>query len=746
MNAPTPTKSMIGRSVLVAAVFCVLLVVGMGGMLFYHQIIKHDFYETRALEQQTLDQIITPARGTIYASDMQKLAYSVPCYTVVLSPATMKDEQVERVASELAVILDLDREWILQKTQNKKSYYQVIKKKVDTETCELIRTFISTEKIKGIHLFEDTERYYPYGTLAANVIGFTTVDNVGAYGLEAAYEDMLSGTPGRITTSKNGAGTALSSAYEQYFDAEDGISPVTTIDIPIQQILEKYLKKAYEDNKCAVGTIGIVMNVKTGEVLGMGQYPTYDLNDPRSVWDEKVLAELETITDEEERETAESAALFEQWSTRPVSLTYEPGSVFKLVTTAIALEEGAVSLSDTFSCPGYKYIGTQRVACWKAGGHGGENFLDGLKNSCNPVFMETALRVGTEKYYEYLHTMGLADKTDIDLQGEQTGILHSKSNFRELELAIASFGQRFKVTPIRLLTTICGLVNGGKMMQPHLVKAIADKDGNIIETVEPTMISQIVSASTSETLCYMMEQVVSTGTGKNAYVAGYRVGGKTGTSEKLDAVLEEGETESDKRIASFCGVAPMDDPEIAVLVLIDEPRGSLRQGGQIAAPVVGNILSEVLPYWGIDPVYTEEELAKAQVSVPAVTGNSVSVAENKLKRAGFRVRVIGQGTTVTTQMPAAGADIAKDSTILLYCGEAADTEALTMPSLTGMSYDQVRLKLDSMGLYLHAQGALQSSGDSATRATSQSVRAGDSVQVGTVVNVQFADLENTADH
>ncbi|MBR3692197.1 MAG: stage V sporulation protein D [Clostridia bacterium] len=556
MNASSPTKSMIRRAILVAAVFCVLLVVGMGGMLFYIQILQHDFYETRALEQQTLDEIITPARGTIFSSDMQKLAYSVPCYTVVISPATMKDTQTERVASELARILSLDREWILAKTENKKSYYQVLKKKVDTETCDQIRAFVAEEKIKGIHLFEDTERYYPYDSLAANVIGFTTVDNVGAYGLEASYEDMLSGTPGRITTSKNGAGTALSSEFEQYFDADDGVSLVSTVNVPIQQILEKYLKKAYEDNACAVGTVGIVMNVKTAAVLGMAQYPSYNLNDPRTVADEKTLAAIEAIENEEERSKAKNDALFAQWSIRPVSMTYEPGSVFKVVTSAIALEENAVTLNDRYSCPGYKYIGSQRVACWKAGGHGGESFLEGLKNSCNPVFMETALKVGTTTYFEYMHTTGIANKTDIDLQGEQSSIMHSKANFRELELAIASFGQRFKITPIRLITTICGLVNGGKMMQPHLVEAIADGEGNIVETVEPAMISQIVSESTSETLRYMMEQVVATGTGKNAYVAGYRVGGKTGTSEKLDAVLEEGEKESDKRIASFCGWPP----------------------------------------------------------------------------------------------------------------------------------------------------------------------------------------------
>lgn len=738
---------MIRRAIAAVTVFSVLLVLGMGAMLFYVQVVKHDFYESMAIARQTMDEIITPERGTIYSSDMQRLAYSVPCYTIVLSPATMKAEQKDRVADRLSEILGVERDWVYEKSQNTKSYYQVIKKKVDTETTDTIRAFIAEEKIKGIDIFEDTERYYPYGTLAANVIGFTTVDNVGAYGLEAAYEDMLSGTPGRITTARNGAGTALSSAYEQYFDAADGVSLISTINVPVQQILEKYLKKAYEDNACAVGTMGIVMNVKTGEILGMGQYPTYDLNDPRSVWDAELAEELAAMTDEEARAKAEREALYEQWSIRAVNMTYEPGSVFKLVTSAIALEEKAVELSDTFSCPGYYYVGTRRISCWKAGGHGhGESFLEGLKNSCNPVFMDIALRVGPTTYYSYLHTTGIAAKTDIDLQGEQGAILHQKDAFKELELAIASFGQRFKVTPIRMLTTICGLVNGGQMMQPHLVGALADEDGNILDVVEPTVISQIVSESTSDTLCYMMEQVVATGTGKNAYVAGYRVGGKTGTSEKLDAPLLEGETEADKRIASFCGVAPMDDPEIAVLVLIDEPRGTLRQGGQIAAPVVGNILSEVLPYWGIEPVYTEQELATAHISVPAVNAMAQSSASSKLKRAGFNVRIVGSGTTVTAQVPAAGAEIPKNSTVILYCGEQPETKTVTMPTLDGMSYDQVRIKLESMGLYLHAQGALQNSDNASTKASDQSVRAGEAVKVGSVITVQFADMENTADN
>ena len=738
-------RIVIRRAVFVAACFVVILLLGMGGMLFYVQIVQHDFYESRALAQQTMDKIVTPARGTIYTRNMEKLAYSVNCYTVVLAPKNMKEDQKERVASRLSEILDVDREWILERTARSNSYYEVIKRKVDNDLVEQIRTFISEEKIKGIDLLEDTRRYYPFGSLAANVVGFTTVDNNGAYGLEASYDDVLSGSPGRIITARNGAGTALSSSYEQYYDAQNGLSPVSTIDLTIQQILEKNLKQAYEDNKCAVGTVGLIMHVKTGEILGMAQYPSYDLNDPRTVWSEAAKAEIEALATEEERSAATQQALFDQWSIRPVTMTYEPGSVFKLVTASIALEEKVVSLNTSFTCPGYKIVNGTRVACWKHGGHGAESFLEGLKNSCNPVFMETALRIGTDTYYEYLHTTGIASKTGIDLQGEQNSILHSEESFRELEVAIAGFGQRFKVTPIRLLTTVCGLANGGKMMKPHLVRAYADEDGNVVSTVEPEMLAQIISASTSETMRYMMEQVVATGTGRNAYVAGYRVGGKTGTSEKLDVELKEGETEADKRIASFCAVAPMDDPEIAVLILLDEPRGTLRQGGQIAGPVAGRVMTEVLPYWGVEPVYSESELASAHVEVPNLMNNITETAKSRVTKAGFKVKVVGSGGKVTAQLPAPGAKIPKNSTVVIYCGESVTDEEVSMPSLIGMTYDQARLKLDGAGLYLEASGALQTSDSSASKAVSQSVAAGSRVTVGTVISVQFADMINTAD-
>ncbi len=744
MSAQPVERKMIRRSLLVAVVFVVLLVVVMGAMLFYLQIVQHSFYESRALAQQTMDQIVTPSRGVIYTRSMQKLAYSVPCYTIVLSPATMKDSQRERVAQKLSELLDVDQASVLEKANRTKRYYEVVKRKVDSETKDRVRAFISEEKIKGVSILEDTERFYPFNTLAANVIGFVNAENEGAYGLEASYNDVLSGTPGRIISSKNAKGAALSSSYEQYYEAAEGTAIVTTLDLTIQQILEKKLKQAYEANKCAVGTVGIVMEVKTGDILAMAQYPSYDLNAPQNVWDEAVAAEIEAMTDETEQAEAKKAALYDQWSIKPVSMTYEPGSVFKVVTAAVALEEKAVSLNDTFSCPGYFYVGKTRVACWKHGGHGSETFLDGLKNSCNPVFMQTALRIGTDAYYEYLNTTGITSKTGIDLQGEAVAITHTEDTFHELELAIASFGQRFKLTPLRLITTLCGIVNGGVMMQPRLVRGIADTDGNMLENYEPTKAGQIVSASTSRTICYMMEQVVAKGTGKNGYVAGYRVGGKTGTSEKLDAEMKEGETEADKRIASFCGIAPMDDPEIAVLVLLDEPRGALRQGGQIAGPVVGSILSEVLPYWGVEAIYTDKEIESAQVEVPSLVNTSIASAKEKLTSKRFKFEVVGSGSVVTAQLPAQGSRIPSGSTVILYCGESVTEEKVSMPSLLNMTYDQARLKLESMGLYLQAQGALQTDGGSTVKATSQTVPPGTETAVGTVVTVVFADMVNTA--
>lgn len=736
---------MIIRMLFVMGVSIVLLVLGLGTRLFGLQVIDYAFYQDKALTQQTMDKIITPSRGTIYDRNMNELAISVSCTTVCISPATMEADQVETIARGLSQILNVDYNDIIKKAADKKSYYKVIKKKVDADTVDAIRTFIKDNNLKGIELFEDSKRYYPYSTLASQVIGFTDADNNGVYGIEACCESTLKGTPGRIVSARNGEGKEMNTYYEQYYDAQNGQGVVTTIDLTVQQILEKYLKQAYDDNKCNVGTTGIIMNVKTGEILAMADYPNYDLNNPRTVADPEIAARIAQAS-EDVQNSMYLQALYEQWRIRAINEMYEPGSVFKIITTSIALEEKVVSLSDKFFDPGYKIVSGKRISCWKAGGHGSETFLEGLKNSCNPVFMEVGMRIGSEAFYKYVTLMGLREKTGIELEGEASGVFHKLQNFKTLELAIAAFGQRFKITPLQLITAISGVVNNGNIMKPHIIKAYTDSKGNIIKTVEPQIVQQVVSTSTSQTVRYMMEQVVASGTGRNAYVPGYRVGGKTGTSEKLDVKLEAGETPADKRIASFIGIAPADDPQIAVLILLDEPRGALRQGGQIAAPVVGRVLSEVLPYIGVVPVYTEEELAKMHISVPGVVNYSYTSAVAKLKNSGLTARKVGAGDTVTAQVPAAGTEIAASSEVLLYCGEAVDTSTVTVPSVKGLSYDQAKQLLAKHNLYIKARGAIQTSGSgSSVKATDQDPPSGKQVTTGSVVVVDFVDTVNTAD-
>ena len=738
---PAPTNSMIRRCVFIMAV---LIIVGFGvliGFLAYYQIINHEFYETRALQQQTLDTEITAKCGTIYDRNFVELAVSAQVETVTVSPNEIEtDEDRQKTAHALAEILELDYEETYQKVC-KKSMYVRIKRQVNATTTDKLRTAISEQKLKGIHFEEDSKRYYPYSTLASQIIGFRGVDQ-GLFGIENLYDDYLSGTNGKIITAKNAAGNELPVQYETYVEALNGQDVVLTIDQVVQQYLEKHLEIAKKENN-ATFAAGIVMDVNTGEVLGMAVEPDFDLNNPYTIIDEDMLKELGEL-EGEEYEKKEQELLNSLWRNSLVSDTYMPGSTFKIITAAMALEEGLVTPETTgFSCSGSVTVADRRIGCWKHEGHGHQNFQEAIQNSCNPAFIKLGQSIGAENYIKYFEAFGLKEKTGIDLLGEASGLFHQRDRFNEVELATAAFGQNFKVTPIAMLNAVCAVANGGKLMTPHVVKQITetDDDGNIkvVKNISPTVVRQVISEETSRTLCKMLEGVVSTGSGKNAYVKGYRVAGKTGTSEKTDERNEAGEV--DKYIASFIGFAPADDPEIAILIMIDEPKAGEYFGGLIAAPVAGDVLSDILPYLGIQTEYTKDELAAIDVPVPNLIGKESSDAVNQLTGNGFKYKLVGGEGKVETQSPGAGEQIPQDGVVVLYTNGSTPSDNCIVPDLTDLSLGTAKNELASAGLNIRVVGNTKTSGMVVYH---QEPAQGSKVSGGTVITVRLKSYQDVS--
>ena len=718
------------RMLVIFVIFILLGVVPVFINLFYVQIVKHDFYLGKATTQQMRNATITPARGTIYDRNMKKLAVSATVETVYINPSSVEsDEQAELIADGLSDILGVDRETVLEKTK-KKNYYEIIKRKVEKEEADRVREFKVEHKLKAIELVEDTKRYYPYGNFASSVIGFVGTDNYGLQGVEAYYDEELQGLPGKITSAKNASGTAMPLEYEQYIDPENGKNLVLTIDEVVQHYVEKHLENAVIEHNVQQRGAAIVMNVKTGEILALANKPDYDLNDPFALTDEFELS-IESL-EGDEYNAAVSEYLNQIWRNKVVSDTYEPGSVFKTVTAAIGLEEKKVSLDSTFYCPGYYMVGKTRVGCWKHAGHGSETFLKGLENSCNPVFMQVGLSIGTDLFYKYFDAFGLREKTGIDLPGEAEGIPHTYENLSNpISLATSSFGQTFKVTPIQMLTAVAAVTNGGYLVQPHVAKEFVDDNGVVIQSVDTTPKRQVISAETSATVANMMEQVVSSGTGGNAYLQGYRIGGKTATSEKTDQRDENGQVT--KYSVSVVGIAPADDPMYAILVMLDEPNTSVTSGGQLVAPVVRNIFNDILPYLGVVPQYTPEELANLEISVPNVIGSDVKTAKTELSNAGFTYRIEGEGQTVVDQVPKTGERLSKGSSIILYTAESA-TSSLIVPDVIGCTPAEAKERLEAAGFNIKEIGTL---GETDCFAVKQSLAHGTAAAAGTVVEVTF---------
>ncbi|MBE6761472.1 MAG: PASTA domain-containing protein [Ruminococcaceae bacterium] len=708
-------------------------------------LIRGEEYQSKASAQQLHDAYITPERGNIYDTNMNVLAKSATVWTVYVTPndlTRVSEEQREKVknviADNLSEILSLEREGIIEKLEKTSRYYVEIKKKVSEDDANKVREFIKANKDLKISNYlgidEASTRYYSEN-IASTVLGFVGDDNNGLSGLELTYDEELTGVTGRVVAAKNANGADMPFSYEKIVDAEPGNSLVLTIDSYIQYVAEKHLETAIVNNSVAERGACLVMNVNTGAVLAMATKGDFDCNAPFKLSDDDqaIVDELEG----EERSKKLAELRNRQWRNKIISDAYEPGSVFKVITAAIGIEEGFANVNTSCNCPGYIVIAGQRYSCHKKIGHGMQNLTQATQNSCNPFFISLGQSIGASTFSKYFKAFGLTEKTGIDLVGEASSQYHSEKNMGPTELASSSFGQTFKITPIQLLTAISAAVNGGYLVQPHVVDKVIDSEGNIVKSNQTTVKRQVISKETSKLVCQLMEAVVDGGGGQNAYVPGYRIGGKTGTSQKVSEMLDTGK----KRlyVASFCGVAPIDDPEIAMIFILDEPQGVNYYGGTISAPPGGQILSEILPYLGYEPQYSEEELKKLAKSVPNVSGKTVSTAKDMLTAEGLTYKVVGDGEKVEKQLPETGSMILDGGVVLLYTDKEAVEEKTTVPSFIGYTLSQVNNLSKQYGLNVRFKGNINS--DKAVVSYLQSIAEGTEVNKGTVIEVHFRSNE-----
>ena len=694
-----------------------------------------------AVDQQLRDTTISAQRGTIYDRNMKPLAQSATVWKVVMAPAYIdkEDETLRRkISTGVADILELDAEDVYKRTEGT-SYYDVLKTKVETDVKDRLVQFIEENDLGNtIQLQEDYKRYYPFGSFASTILGFTGTDCQGLAGLEAYYDEYLSGTAGRLVTAKNAVGTDMPFQYQQKVEAQDGYNLVLTIDEVVQHYLEQALAEGVENNKVENRATGIVMNVKTGEIVAMAVKGDYDPNNPFVIADEQERARIAELP-EEEQQAATSAALQAQWRNKAVSDTYYPGSVFKMVTLAMALEENVASEETTFTCTG-SYVpvpGERAINCHVLSGHGTETLVRGTMNSCNPFFIYLGQLLGTETFFDYFEAFGFTQKTGIDLPGEAStkGLYHDR-DMSLMDLAVESFGQNFSITPIQMITACAAIANGGYLVQPHVVSQIVDNDGNIIKTADTNVKRQVISEETSARVSKILQENATSGTAKNGYVAGYRIAGKTGTSEKVGA---DGKVGSDnKYIASYCGFAPADDPQYAVLVFFDEPTGDSYYGGAVAGPVFAKIMEEILPYLNVETKYTEDEAGSVGVSTPNVIGKTVSEATNELSNNGLKILVKGSGDTVIAQTPDPGSSVPSGGTVVVYTDEASMNQTVTVPDFTNRSLSDVNYLAAQAGLNIKVTGAYNSS---VATARTQDYAVGEQIKPGTVITVNFVEKD-----
>ena len=711
------------------------------GALAWYQLINAETWQQKATEQQLSDTEQPAERGTIYDTNMETVVQSTTAWVVSLRPGDIKEEQSDAVVARLSEILELDEEYIRGRMALNSSSVK-LKTKADKDQKDAIYNFCYNEEgeviVPGVSLTADTRRTYSYGSLASTVLGFTGTDNTGLSGLEAKYDAQLSGVPGRVVTIKNARAGEMPFEYNTLVEAKEGNSLVLTIDANIQQVVEEKLMRAVEKNQVRNRACAIMMNVNTGAVLAMATVPDYNPADYTAIADKTLAAEIEQIEDSKERSEALTKAQNAQWRNKAISDTYEPGSVFKPVTMSAALEEGVTHINDGFYCGGAMTVGGLRTSCHKSAGHGSESLTMGMVNSCNCVFMTLGDRLGGSGFFKYYKAFGFTEKTGIDLPGEASPVAgvnyHKEENLNRYahDLAVVSFGQTNTVTPIQMVTAISAISNGGYLMQPYVVAQVLDSEGNIIVNNEATVKRQVISASTSEMINDMLEATVSKGTARNCYIAGYRIGGKTGTSEKI---AEQAQTGQRTYVASFCAVAPSDDPEIALLVLLDDPRGASHMGGTIAAPVAREILEEVLPYLNVDTIYSADDVKNLDTVVPNVMGKPVDEAKTLIKDKSLDVRVIGDGDVVTAQTPMAGQSIPRGGTVVITTREEGEVPLTTVPDVTGLSPREANRALSNKHLNIRYAGSGYNTAQGVS--VSQTIPEGSSVAEGTVVTVEF---------
>ena len=725
-------------------VLMILMGVVMFVLLFFRlfdlQITRHEELQGKAVNQQTRRTVVTANRGTIYDAGGNILAISSSAETIILSPLEI-DNAVndtenpvswtkESLAAGLAEILGKDASAIRKRMDNVKSQYEVIQLRADEDTAAKVRSYVDENKIAGVHLVADTKRYYPYGSLAAQVIGFVGDENTGLYGLEAYYEKELEGQSGLVISSKDQAENDMLYTYEQYFAAKNGSDLTLTLDTTIQYYLEKGIESMVDTFSAANGASGIVMDAKTGGVLAMASYPNYDLNDFLTVSDQTLQERIERG----ESTVADMQLL--QWRNKALNDTYEPGSTFKILTLSAALEEGVVDKTTTVNCGGSVSISGYTIHCSNKNGHGLQTLVQSVGNSCNPAFINYGLRIGSEKFYEYMRSFGLMNTTGIDLGGEAVGVFAADSSFTQLDLACYAFGQNFTVTPLALIAAQAACINGGYLHTPYLVERITDSDGNVTYRHDDTPVRQVISEQTSATVRECLEYVVASGTGKNGQVAGYRIGGKTGTADK-------GQTGD--VVVSFLCFAPADDPQVIMLITMDTPSratGTYVSGGNMVAPTASTVMAEILPYLGVEPSYSAEELLGMDTTVPNVIGMSVEEAKAKLKDRALSYKIVGDGETITDQTPAGGAIIPGKSSVILYVGEEKSTDKCVVPHLIGKTPSEANTTATAAGLLIRFSGTTGSE-SSSVRVLSQSIDEGTEVEAGTVITVQLGDTSVT---
>ncbi len=734
-----PTSLMKRRMFNFLGFFILLMVVIIIINIATVSIVDNQKYQKLADKQQFQSIEINANRGTIYDSQGQILAQSATVYNIFIDPVMLerdikgKDKKVDNnkkdfIIDNLSKILDVEKEYV-KKRADKSSRYEIVSRKVDKLTSDKVMDFARKNKLSCIGSNPDTKRFYPQNELAASVIGFTGFEGHGQYGIEYQYDEYLSGVNGKIISAKDAMGQQMPYRYEQSFEAKNGNNLVLNIDSSIQLLVEKELKKTVSSYNAENRACAIVMNPKTGQILAMATESGFDINNPAYIADKEEREYLETLSGEELKK--EKAKIREkQWKNKAITELYVPGSVFKVVTGASALEEKLINKDTTFTCTGHTEVAGQGFNCWKHAGHGTQNFVQAMTNSCNPAFINIGQRLGVKKFSEYFNAFGLTGATGIDLPGEATSIYHPVEAMTKIDLASSSFGQSHKITPIEMITAYAAAVNGGNLVTPYVVDKIVDKNGNVVKQFEPKIRRQVVSEETSKTMREILESVVNNKGGTNAYVKGFRIGGKSGTSQKID---EYGEAGKAIYVGSYVGFAPANDPEVIMLCMVDEPTGGAYYGGTVAAPVVANVFEEILPYLGHFKQYTEDEVKKLGVAVPNVVNRDLEKAKTTIEALQLKVDIIGQGKKVVKQIPSASSMLQKGGKVLLYT-EDVNSSLVTVPNVKGKTLQEANIAITNAGLNFMPTGGAANNPKS--KATNQSML-GKKVPVGTIIQVEF---------